>query len=118
MTVEQRLAIMRSPTYESILDLVVEAPDSTLVAFCICQLEKESDARIIGYTDPIGTHPRYQKKGLAKALVTCGLNLLRDKGASIAKLSTSSKNLPMQRLAESLEFNCIAEQLWFNKEVT
>ncbi len=118
MTAEQRLAIMNAPQYERELDLVTVASNGDLSAFCICGFEDEIGSEKIAYTDPVGTHPHYQKRGLAKAIVTAGLHLLRSRGASTVELNTSSNNRPMKRLAESLGFVCTSEKLWFSKEVT
>jgi ribosomal protein S18 acetylase RimI-like enzyme len=113
MTVEERLAIMHAPGYESALDLLAVAPDGSLAAFCICGFEEPG----IGYTDPIGTHPNYQRMGVSRALVSAGLRLLQEKGAIMARTGTSSENLPMQKLAERLGFACVAERLWFSKPI-
>jgi ribosomal protein S18 acetylase RimI-like enzyme len=118
MKVAHRLAIMQAPHYERELDLVAVAPNGELAAFCICGVEDGEDSERIGFTDPIGTHPNYQQRGLAKAMVTAGLLLLQEKGVARAQLSTGNNNIPMQRLAESLGFACISEKLWFSKEVT
>jgi mycothiol synthase len=115
MTVEQRLAMMRAPGYIPELDLVVVAPDGELVVFCVCGFTDPD--RKIGYTDPIGTHPRYQRIGLAKAVVSAGLIGLRESGAEVAELGTSSENMAMQKLAAALGFVCTAEKLWFSKAV-
>ena len=117
MTVEKRLAIMQAPLYDPELDLVVKAPNGELAAFCICGLDDASGPEITGFTDLVGTHPLFQKRGLGKAIVTAGLDRLRTRGAAIVGLSTSSKNLPMQRLAEALDFTCVSEKLWFSKKV-
>lgn len=114
MTVEERLAIMRSPNYAPSLDLVAVAPNGELSAFCICSLDENGT----GYTDPIGTHPNYQRLGLGKAIVSSGLRMLKDRGAMAAKTGTSSQNVPMQKLAERLGFVCVAEQMWFSKKVS
>ena len=114
MTVEERLAIMRAPNYAPSLDLVAVAPNGDLSAFCICGLEQEQ----IGYTDPIGTHPRYQKLGLGKAIISAGMRAIKVRGATIVKLGTSSQNIPMQRLAKRCGFTCVAENLWFSKKVS
>ena len=115
MTAEGRLAIMRAPGYIPELDWVAVAPSGELAAFCICGFEDET--RQVGYTDPIGTHPRYQRLGLARALVCAGLQELQHRGARTVRLGTSSENLPMQRLAESLGFVVVSERLWFSKIV-
>jgi ribosomal protein S18 acetylase RimI-like enzyme len=111
MTVEYRLAMMHAPQYVPDLDLVVTAPEGDLCAFCVCSFEVANPE--VAYTDPIGTHIRYQRLGLGRAVVTAGLRALRDRGAKTAELGTSSENVAMQRLAESLGFTIICESLWF-----
>jgi ribosomal protein S18 acetylase RimI-like enzyme len=115
MTVEQRLAIMHAPQYERELDFVAVAPNGELSAFCICGFDDEKEH--VGYTDPIGTHPRYQKLGLGKAIVTASLHALKNRGAKVVELGTSSENIAMQRLAETLGFVIASERLWFLKKV-
>lgn len=115
MTVDYRLSIMRAPGYEPDLDFVLIAPDGQLAAFCICGFEDEE--KNIGCTDPIGTHPRYQRQGLGKAIVTSGLLALQARGAKQVKLGTSSENIAMRRLAESLGFRVVSESIWFSRQV-
>jgi GNAT superfamily N-acetyltransferase len=115
MTAEQRLAMMRAPGYIPELDLVAVAPGGELAAFCVCGFADSE--RKIGYTDPIGTHPRYQRLGLAKALVSAGLIGLRKAGVQAAELGTSSENGTLQKLAAALGFVCSAEKVWFSKVV-
>lgn len=115
MTVEQRLAIMRAPQYQPEMDLVAVAPNGELAAFCICGFD--DTGREIGYTDPIGTHARHQRRGLGKAMLTAGLRALKDRGARTAELGTSSENVAMRRLAEALGFACVSEGVWFSRAV-
>ena len=116
MTGEERIAIMRVPTYEPDLDLVLVAPNGELAAFCVCGMEDAENG--VGYTDPIGVHPRYQKLGLGKTVVTAGLIALKERGAKKVTLGTSSENEAMQRLAESLGFRIVSESVWFSRQVT
>ena len=116
MTVEERLAIMRAPNYVPDLDLVVTAPNGELCAFCICGFDEDDPQT--GYTDPIGTHQRYQRLGLGKAILSAGLHSIQQRGALVAHLGTSSENIPMQKLAERVGFVCVSESLWFSKEVS
>jgi len=116
MTVEERLAIMSAPQYVPDLDFIAVAPNGDLCAFCICGFDESNDQ--IGFTDPIGTHPHYQRLGLGKSIVSAGLCAIKDRGATVAQLGTSSENIPMQKLAERLGFIRIAENLWFSKKVS
>jgi len=115
MTVELRGAMMNTSQYRSELDLVVVDPQGQLAGFCVGGIEDESG--VSGYTDPIGTHPAYRKLGLGKAVVSEGLMRLRGMGVKTARLGTSSENLAMQRLAESLKFERTSEKAWFSKAV-
>jgi len=115
MTKEERIAMMNAPHYRADLDLVVEASNGDLAAFCVCgfyDMGKKS-----GFTDPIGTSPKYQRLGLGKAIVSFGLNQLKENGAEVVELGTSSENTPMQKLAEISGFVRVSEKLWFSKSV-
>jgi ribosomal protein S18 acetylase RimI-like enzyme len=115
MTIEYRLAMMSTPQYIQEMDLVAVTPNNELAAFCVCGFD-DPDKKI-GYTDPIGTHPSYQRIGLGKALTSAGLIILRNAGANTVRLGTSNENIAMQRLANALGFVCVAEKLWFSKAV-
>jgi ribosomal protein S18 acetylase RimI-like enzyme len=115
MTVEYRQAIMNAPQYDMSLDFLAVSPDGTLAAFCICSVDEKDP--LLGYTDPIGTHPQHQHLGLAKALVLTGLGLLARRGVKRVELGTSSENPAMNLLAQSLGFTCISEKLWFSKNI-
>lgn len=117
MTTEQRLAIMRTAQYIPELDLVVEHENHHLAAFCIFEMDISSDGRKIGYPDPIGTHPDFQKLGLASALLSFGMQKLKEMGAVEARSGTSNKNEPMQQLFTKMGFHKIMEQIWFSKTV-
>lgn len=115
MTIEQRLAMMSTAAYVPELDLVAVAPDGELAGFCVCSIsESEMDH---GYTDPIGVHPKAQRLGVGKAIVTAGLQGLKNYGVKAVELGTSSENIAMQNLAASLGFVCISEKRWFSKAV-
>lgn len=116
MTIEYRLAMMDTPQYVREMDLVAVAPHDELTAFCVCGFDDPDKS--IGYTDPIGTHPSYQRMGLGKALVSVGLIALKNAGANTVRLGTSSENIAMQKLASELGFICVSEKLWFSKPVS
>ena len=115
MSVDYRMAMMRASQYEMDMDLLAVAPDGSLAGFCVCSVD-ESDSSL-GYTDPIGIHPLHQHKGVAKALAITGINLLAQRGITRVQTGTSSDNLGMQALADSLGFKCISEKLWFSKKL-
>jgi ribosomal protein S18 acetylase RimI-like enzyme len=115
MTDAERLAIMRAPAYIPELALVAVAPNGSLCGFCICALEEGNS--LMGFTDPFGVHPQFQKIGLGKAMLNTALHLLKARGARQVALGTSSENLAMQKLAERMGFVLASEKLWFSKPV-
>lgn len=121
MTVEERLAMMRVPDYEAALDLLAVAENGRFAATCLCavyQSENVRTGRQEGYTDPIATHPEFQRKGLARALLLTGLQKLKERGMETAVLGTSSENEAMQQLALAVGFRVESTTLWFARPVT
>ncbi len=114
MTTENRLAIMNTSEYDPSLDLVAVAPNGTLAAYCTCSENLEHK---IGSTDPVATHPDYQRLGLARALLLTGLGLLKDRDMQKATLGTSEDNIAMKKVAESVGFYIAYKTIWFEKRI-
>ncbi len=113
-TVENRQSMINLPDYDPELDLVAVAPDGTLAAYVFGSYSREENAlsgQLTGYTDPVATHPRYQRLGLSRALLLTALRLLKARGMEIARLGTSSENLPMQLTAQSVGFR-VSKRAW------
>jgi len=86
-----------APGYSSDWDLAVVSPDGQVVAFCLAWLDKKNKVAEI---DPVGTHPDYRKRGLAKALLTdCFIRLNRN---GITKAHIQGFSEPANRLYGSL----------------
>jgi ribosomal protein S18 acetylase RimI-like enzyme len=115
MTIENRLAIMNTSEYDPSLDLVAVAPDGTIAAYCTCSVNETNKE---GSTDPVATHPQFQRMGLARALLLTGMKILKERGMETACLGTSGANLAMQKTAESVGFHVDFRVLWFEKKVT
>jgi ribosomal protein S18 acetylase RimI-like enzyme len=118
LSIEDRLSWMRTPDYDPDLDLVAVAPDGQLAAYCFCSISREDNARTgrnEGYTDPVATHPDFQRRGLARALLLTGMRLLRQRGADWAVLSTLGDNTAMQRAAQAVGFEVAWESQWFSR---
>ncbi len=118
MTTENRLAIMNTSTYDPGLDLVIMAPayqKPGLAAYCTCSVNEQDK---IGTTDPVATHPLYQRRGLARALILAGLCRLKERGMRTAGLGTSADNLAMRRTAESVGFYIDHTIIWFEKRIS
>jgi GNAT superfamily N-acetyltransferase len=113
MTTENRLIIMNSSEYDPTLDLLVIAPDGMIAGYCTCSTDPDGG----GFTDPVAVHPDHQRKGLSKALLLKGLDLLKERGAKSAQFTTSGDNVSMQKAGESAGFVLEGKTLWFEKEV-
>lgn len=120
MTTENRLAMMRVPEYDPTLDWVATAADGSLAAFVMGSISAEENALTgiqRGYTDPVGTHPSYQRRGLARALLLTGLQVLKQRGMTEAALSTSSQNNAMQSTAQAVGYRITGKMLLFHKQL-
>jgi mycothiol synthase len=120
MTIEERLVLMRAPEYDSELDLLAIAPDGRFAANCMCSISQEENERTgrnAGYINLLATHPDFQGRGLAHALLSVGFHRLKQRGVETAVLGTSSKNAAMQRTAKAVGFRVQSTTLWFAKPV-
>lgn len=115
MTTENRLIIMSTSGYDPTLDLLAIAPNGDIAAYCSCSVNNETK---IGMTDPVATHPTYQRLGLSRALLLTGMRLLKEGGMASAHLGTSGDNIAMQKTAESVGFTIEHRTAWFSKTVT
>lgn len=120
MTVEARRSIMRNPDYIPELDLLLEAPDGTLAAFCYCAIPREANelsGRNEGEIAIIGTSPAYQKRGLGRAMLLAGLQRLKDFGVETATLGTSSENSGAHSVYYAAGFRVSYRSLWYAKRM-
>jgi mycothiol synthase len=116
MTLDDRQAMLSQPDYDMELDLVATAPSGELAAYVFCSFDRAVIAASglnAGFTDPVGTHPDHQRRGLAKALLLEGLRRLRQRGMDFARLSTTSANLAMQAAARSAGYHEAGCELHF-----
>ena len=118
MDVEGRLSWMQTAEYEPELDLVVVSPEGRLVSTVFCSISYEENGltgRLVGSTDPVATHPNYQRLGLARALLLTGLTLLKKRGIAFAQLGTGSWNPAMQRTAKSVGYRVVGKKYFYEK---
>lgn len=115
MTTENRLIIMNTSGYDPSLDLLAIAPNGDIAAYCSCSV---NDQTKIGMTDPVATHPKYQRMGLSRALLLTGMRLLKARGMESAHLGTSGDNIAMQKSADAVGFKVEYRTIWFSKEVS
>jgi ribosomal protein S18 acetylase RimI-like enzyme len=120
MTVQYRLAMMRVPDYDPALDLLAVAPDGSLAALTVCGLNRQENAlsgRNVGHTDPVATHPAHRRKGLARALLLTGFQLLKTRGMDVAAVGTWSENTAMVRAAQSVGYRVQTRRITLKKPI-
>jgi mycothiol synthase len=118
MTEAYRLAMLNGPDYDPALDLVAVTPDGNLSAYCVGYIDQEENlltGQKVGFTDPVATHPAYQRQGLGRALLLTALERLQKRGMLAARLSTSSENFAMQKAAQAVGFRESSRSLSFTK---
>ena len=88
------LAFMRSPAYVPEHDIVAVTPDGTIAAFTVYWRDDELS---LGQFEPVGTHPDYQRRGLARAVLLEGLARLGATGIERARVMTGGSNEGAQK---------------------
>jgi mycothiol synthase len=120
MTIEYKRSMMRTPYYDPEMDLVAVAPGGELAAYCVCFVNVEENAltgRRRACTDPIATHPYFQRRGLSRALILRGLALLQERGMDTAHLGTCSGNTAMICNAGSVGFHITQNVFQYGKTI-
>ncbi|MFD1149012.1 GNAT family N-acetyltransferase [Saccharothrix hoggarensis] len=77
-TAEAYQGVRRAPGYRGDLHVLVEAPDGTMASSTIMWLD---EANRTAEFEPVGTHPRYRRLGLARAMLWHGMRLAEAAGA-------------------------------------
>jgi ribosomal protein S18 acetylase RimI-like enzyme len=111
-TAERCRSWLQAPTNRRDLNLAAVAPDGTFASFAIVWLD---EANAIGMFEPVGTHPDYRRRGLAKAVLCDGLRRLRALGASMAYVGCGT-GIAVTRLYESAGFTDYDEEHHWRKE--
>lgn len=103
---------MQSPVYRPENDLVSISPEGDFASFC--NLWPDPVTRI-GLFEPVGTHPSYQGRGLARAVMAAGMQHLHKLGMTQTNVCVESDNLPAIRLYECLGFQRSFRLLTYEK---
>ncbi len=95
------LRFMRSPAYEPEHDLVASAADGRVAAFAIYWPDAELSLAVF---EPVGTDPDFQRRGLARALISAALVRLEKMGIETTRVQTNGDNHAAIALYESCGF--------------
>ncbi len=115
MTVEWRLRTLMHPAHRPDLDIVVEAPDGRLAAFCIGWFD---DALQAGHVEPLGCHPDFCRYALGRVVLSEELHRLQARGARQIYVETDAYRNTAMRLYESFDFQVMKEVLVYRKDYT
>jgi ribosomal protein S18 acetylase RimI-like enzyme len=95
------------PGYLPELDLVHEAADGTLSAFCLAWLGPDGGT---GLLEPVGSDPAHRRAGHARAVVAEAFGRLAELGATGVAVLTPVRNQPAVRFYRSLGMTAVAER--------
>jgi mycothiol synthase len=96
------------------------APEGALAAYVLGSISQEENTLAgiqRGYTDPVATHPDYQRRGLARAILLTGLHVLKCRGMTEVVLGTNSRNSAMLATAQSVGYGITGKTLFFQKKL-
>lgn len=102
MTAQWRERTIGSPLYQPDLDLVAVVPDGTLAGFCVGW---HDPVRGLAQLEPVGVHPRYQRRGLSRALIAEMLGRVKSRGASVAVVETEPGLTPARAAYDAAGFS-------------
>jgi mycothiol synthase len=95
------LRFMQSPVYVPEHEIFVMSPENEVASYCIIWTDEINK---LGHFEPVGTHPKFQGKGLGKILLCDGLRRLKAEGMEWADVCTNHDNSAAIRLYESVGF--------------
>jgi mycothiol synthase len=108
LTIERYQCRLQDPDYLPELDLVAIDPDGKFASICLCVIDRTHNTfvgRQEGWVALLFTHPDFQRKGLARAMLLHGLHRFKDFGVNIAKIGVDSQNpFGARKLYESVGF--------------
>ncbi len=113
MTEKAYLRLMQTPGYDPELDLVAVAPGGLLAAFGVVWIDSINK---VGEFEPLGTHPDFRQKGLARAVLAEGLRRMKAQGAENAIVGPVDDAIALL-LYQSIGFRAIKRTCSYIKEL-
>ncbi|HEX2594278.1 MAG TPA: GNAT family N-acetyltransferase [Rhizomicrobium sp.] len=108
---EMYQSIAAAPYYDATLDLILEAPDGTYAANCICWPDPATGIAIF---EPTGTHPAYRSRGLMRLVMLEAMRRLQERGFKSAGVGTAHFNTPARSTYGSIATQ-FDETRWWTK---
>jgi ribosomal protein S18 acetylase RimI-like enzyme len=117
MTCGWRHTILQHPAYRPELDLVIEAPDGRLAAFCIGWFAHNAFAdQPCDQIEPLGVHADFRQRGLAKALLSACFQCMHHLGAQRVLVGTDNDCDAAFHLYEAVGFRVQHAVLVYRKD--
>jgi GNAT superfamily N-acetyltransferase len=104
--VEERLG--RCPLYDPELDLAIEAVDGRVAGYSLYWFDPVTS---VGLVEPVRVEAEYQRRGLARAMLTAGIDRLAALGAQRVKVSYRTE--PAGALYQDLGFQPTSTTTWY-----
>ncbi len=118
---EQARHWLGSAKYQAEGNLIAEAADGTLAAFCLCWIDPDDNARNNrqeGGISDLGTRRGHRKLGLGRAMLLAGMHWLKGQGMDTAGLNVDAENPSgALRLYESVGFTVRRKTAMYRKAV-
>lgn len=113
MNAAWRRRTLQHPAYKPELDLVVEAPEGRLAAFCVCWFDEPTRT---GQVEPLGRHPDFRHTGVGRVALAAGLHRLQALGAQAILVETDNYRNTAFRLYETFGFQVVQDILVYRKD--
>lgn len=95
--------------------------DGKFASICLCVIDRTHNTfvgRQEGWVALLFTHPDFQRRGLARAMLLHGLDRLKDLGMDIAKIGVDAQNpFGARRLYESVGFEYLYTNIAYVKHL-
>ena len=112
MTAAWRARTLQRPEYRPDLDLVIEAPDGRLAAFCVTWYTDHGfDDRPAGQVEPLGVHTEFRGLGLGRAVLHEAMRRLQACGAENLYVETDNYRDAAYALYQSAGFE-VLHTIW------
>ena len=116
MREDWRSRILQQPQYQPNLDIVVQASDGNLAAFCIGWIMEDFEGNLQGQIEPLGCHPIYRHFALGRVALCEVMDRLIQMGAQSIWVETDNYRDTAFRLYQSMGFEVEKQVLVFRKD--
>lgn len=105
---------MRSPVYVPERDVVAVAPDGRIAAFAIHWIDTVNG---VGYFEPVGTHPDFQRLGLGRAVLAESMRRMQTAGLRFASVCCEAADPRAVTFYQACGFEIVETLLTYQKQL-